>query len=198
MRKLLAGVALLLVACGASPEYGAGARPYVRPLMKEDGDIFCSAVVIRPGVVMTASHCADLDMRLAQYGTVGTVVAAGNEQFDLALVLFTEAEAPCPCARIADSEAALDEPVVVVGYPRGLTQVVTRGAGQGVINNSALPYGGPRLVSTAPVYGGNSGGGVFVQRNNEYQLVGILVEGFAHISLSMPVVSINQFLQPAL
>jgi S1-C subfamily serine protease len=193
MRMVIAGLALFLAACtvGAADDNGAGARQFVVPL-KNSAGIFCSGVPIRDGLVLTAAHCVD---DLAP--EVGTVLVTGDARFDLALVLAPDAH--CPCARIADSDAAMDEQVVVVGYPRGLTQVVTVGTSQGVVEESKeLPYGGPRLVTTAQAAGGNSGGGAFVYRAGEYQLVGILVEGLDHLTFSLPVGAINNFLQPAL
>lgn len=186
--------AVLLTACTMLPfaDNGAAARQYVHAL----GETRCSGVVISPGVVLTASHClspAEM-LTLKPGGTKPVVIASGDDRLDYALLRFPAAEAPCPCAPIAEREAAPDESVVIVGYPRGiLTQVVTLGESQGVQDNPRMQYG-RRLVTTAPVAGGNSGGGVFVYRDGEYQLVGVLVESASHLSFAIPLADLRPFI----
>lgn len=196
VKKLIAGLVLLIASCGAGFQ---DLRPQGRSLERENGDKFCSAVVIRPGLVLTADHCiaGESHAAIQPNGPNGLIVARGdNGALDLALILYPHAEAACPCVKLADHEAHVDEKVFIMGYPRGITQVVTEGRSQGVVEADVIfPGVGRRLVLTASATNGNSGGGVFVFRNGEYQLVGILVEGIANLTFAIPLADIKPFLQ---
>jgi S1-C subfamily serine protease len=198
---------LLVPACATFtpvvPEQGS--RDFVRPLSFVDGDVFCSGVVLAPGLVLTAAHCvvANPEPALRPGGATGQVIARGEGKVDLALLKFPAAEAPCPCVPLAYSEGRVDEAVYVVGYPYGIAKVVTVGTAQGVHEATVagafgMPqYLGRRLVITAAASPGNSGGGVFAFRNGEFQLVGILVEGTANLSFAIPLVDIEALLADA-
>ena len=194
MKKLIAGLVLLLASCTASAVDLTVTRGFVRPLHQENGQIFCSAVVLQPGLALTADHCVrETPGAIQSNGPTGVPLARGNDNLDFALLNFTVGDAPCPCVRLADREADVDEVVYVVGYPRGMTQVVTLGHSQGVVDNPSMPYG-RRLVVTAQVAGGNSGGGVFVHRDGEFQLVGLLVEAMGHLSFAVPLADLRPFI----
>lgn len=191
---------LTAVACAPTVEPVAvplqGAREFVRSLHLDSGRIFCSAVVLQPGLFLTADHCIrETPGALASPDAPGgIVISRGDDRLDYALVNFPlRAESQCPCVRIAEREADVDEVVYVVGYPRGMAQVVTLGHSQGVIDNREMPYG-RRLVVTAQVAGGNSGGGVFVHRDGEFQLVGLLVEAQGHLSFAVPLADLRPFI----
>jgi V8-like Glu-specific endopeptidase len=187
VKNLIAGVVLFLASCVATAVDFTVVRSFVRPLT-QGSQIFCSAVMLQPGLALTAEHC------IAAYTPPNsTVVARGNDNLDYALLGFTVGDALCPCVRLAEREADIDEVVYVVGYPRGITQVVTLGHSQGVVSSPELPYG-RRLVITAQVAGGNSGGGVFVLRDGEFQLVGLLVEAVGHLSFAVPLADLRPFL----
>lgn len=157
-------------------------------LQDTQGRTFCSAVMIRHGLALTADHCV-----AANVPPTSVVIARGNDRLDYALLNFPST-AGCPCVRLAEREADMDEVVYVVGYPRGMTQVVTLGHSQGVVDNPEMPYG-RRLVVTAQVAGGNSGGGVFVYRDGEFQLVGLLVEAMGHLSFAVPLADLRPFIE---
>jgi S1-C subfamily serine protease len=191
---LAVAIALTLVgplAAFAQPN-GADARPTVRSLSDR-----CSGVVLAPGYVLTADHCVNAVTALRAGGPAGTVIARGDDRLDYAVLVFPQAEAQCPCVRVAAREAEVDEPVYVIGYPLGIAQIVTFGVSQGVVGHERMPFG-RRLVTTAQVAGGNSGGGVFVFRDGEYQLVGLLVESHAHISFAVPLADLQPFLARAM
>jgi serine protease Do len=163
---------------------------------------FGSAVIVRPGYALTAQHVAvNKDLRLVEKGTIGRVLATLEDPHgDLALVKYPLNEARCPCVRLADSEAQPDEIVYVIGFPHGVASVVTIGRAQGVQSvNMSGPFGksdlGSRLIITAPVSPGNSGGGVFVRRRGEFQLVGIMVEGAGSVFFAVPLATIKPFLE---
>lgn len=191
MKTLIVALGLFFASCVVA---AGAARPFVSSL-HSGGKPVCSAVVLTPGVVLTADHCVNTPLTFgANGGIVGTVIARGDDRLDYALLSFPASVAACPCVRIADREAEIDEAVYVVGYPLGIAQVLTFGTSQGVQDNDRLPFG-RRLVLTAPVAGGNSGGGVFVYRDGEYQLVGVLVEAIEHLAFAVPLADLNPFIQ---
>lgn len=198
LAALCAVLALVLTGCAPVDELP---RDQVRKLQADGG--VGSGVVIRPGLVLTAGHVAGVkELRVRARGKPGTTVAARNDSVDLGLVYFPSAEAQCPCVTLADYDAQRDEPVYVIGYPRGIAQVVTEGKAQSV-TNVAGAFGmfgmhvevGQRLIVTATAAPGNSGGGVFVLREGEYQLVGVVVEIAGDLTLAMPLSKVRAFLK---
>lgn len=160
-----------------------------------------SGVVIAPGVVLTAGHVAShpgLNVLVAPpQGDKGKTKAV-DQDHDLGLIEYPADIVTCPCAKLADHEAELDERVIVVGFPYGIgatagRSVVTEGRSQGVM---LLPDGDVKLIVTAPVAPGNSGGGVYVFRDGEWQLVGILVASTPQgaVSIVVPLSDIKAFL----
>ena len=165
-----------------------------------------SGVVLRPGLVLTADHVAQLKgLKTSAGGAAGVPVAMGDSQLDLGLLQFPAADAKCPCVKLADHDATLDEPVWIAGFPLGITEVVTYGASQGVKDHILVngPQGttediGRRLVLTTSAQPGNSGGGAFVFRNGEWELVGIVVQVTGtpggSMTFAIPVSDIRRFL----
>ena len=209
MKKLLLAIfaAVVLIGCASIPNQTSySPRSEVHKLANGGGS--GSGVVIAPGYVLTAAHVAvEPGLMIAGHGKdTGVVAAAGQGTLDLALLAYPKATASCPCAKLADNDAVVDEPVIVVGYPYGIAQVVTRGESQGVRNikvpdETGLSYTAEhRLVITAPAAPGNSGGGVFAYRDGKWQLVGILTEAASqgNLSLAIPVSDIKKFLKPGL
>jgi S1-C subfamily serine protease len=85
---------------------------------------------------------------------------------DLALIT---ADVSCPCATLATSPPLVDEEVVVIGYPymRNVNmQIATQGRIQGITETGSI-------LSTANIAPGNSGGGMFVKRDEKWYLIGV-------------------------
>lgn len=193
---------LAIPGCSTEPDV-SDARAQVRKLTIEGG--VGSGVVIAPGFVLTAQHVAiHPGLMLRAKGPKGSVLGLGDSaKVDLGLLHFPARGAQCPCAKLAEFEALPDEPIYVVGYPHGITQTLTRGRSQGVVHHVVVPgaWGipvvlGQRLIFTATIAPGNSGGGVFVFRDGEFQLVGIVVESTGNgIGLAIPLSVVRQFLQ---
>jgi hypothetical protein len=104
----------------------------------------------------------------------------------------TEWVSLAPLARRRLGEPANEKQLIVVGFPYNEfihAQVLTLGRAQGISSDG-------QLVMTAAALPGNSGGGVFVRRNGEWQLVGILVA--AHpggtLTLAVDLTAIRRFL----
>ena len=161
MKYVLATLALTgllsLTACTES------ARGYVRLIGADMGN--GSAVVLSPGVLLTAKHVAEAAPELfIEPQHIKVKVLRVSKDHDLALVSAPGVE--CPCVELAPYAPSIDDEVTIVGFPLNgtvKTQIVTKGTLQGILENS--------YVTTAPATFGNSGGGLFV--NNK--LVGILV-----------------------
>lgn len=154
-----------------------------------------SGVVIANGLVLTAAHVAE------NYRNKENIIAIedlSKTTRDLALMRFTEVF--CPCAKLAKYEAKVDERVIIIGYPYAVGQILTEGRSQGIYDFTGNPEFstlGLRLVLTASALPGNSGGGVFVYRDGEWQLVGILVEGVhqSTLTFAVPLQHIKEFLK---
>lgn len=85
---------------------------------------------------------------------------------------------------LAQEDPQEGEQVWTVGYPLGLTRTVTEGFFGGYMNLTPDMHfdefgnGRPVYRATPPIYGGNSGGGMFVKNDDHYELVGITDAGF--------------------
>lgn len=130
----------------------------------------CSAVVIQPGVLLTAKHCLADGARYVMPGRVPVVKTVASVAVDGAVIY-----APgvgCPCATLESAFAA--GPVAAIGFPNG-QQTVTGGAmiGYGFVG----PAGAQEraIIHTAGIARGASGGGLFQRRGPRFVLVGILI-----------------------
>lgn len=188
MKRILAVVAIIAIAVfsscalplslvhAAEPDLSAP-RAQVKVLTSGSG--FCSAVVIAPGALLSAGHCASGESKWMVNGKPVTnirYVSDGGGK-DIALMA---ADVSCPCAKFADFPPNLDEPVAVVGFPMYRTvktQIVYRARSMGPDHEDALLLD----ILTAP---GNSGGGVYVYRDGEWQLAGVLVAGLRNWAVS--------------
>lgn len=151
-----------------------------------------SGAYLGDGYVLTAAHVvASGDRRAPVVHTyfggrsVGTArILAFDPDGDLALLLVGELlTSGAQPLRWGDSTAlAPGEPLVVVGYPRGVGLTVTRGIVSGVKR-----LGGREFIQTdAAVNPGNSGGPVLNERG---QLVGIadwVLRGSAGLNFAVP------------
>jgi S1-C subfamily serine protease len=164
----------------------------VRPIVDRDGDVACSAVVVRPGVVRTAAHCLPV-----------IVTVDGLKPARMSLMYGTDAaivEVPgiqCPCATEADAPVAVGEQVMAAGFPfygqpQPSPQVITGPASvieRRTINSiyDICPATEPMcvmdfiMVEPAILDGGMSGGGAFVFRDGHWVLIGVNSVGFGPV-----------------
>jgi hypothetical protein len=144
------------------------AAPTVRPMVGSSGS--CSAVVVAPGLALTAQHCKAVgdDMTVGGHAVASTRVYSKKD-----VMLLSVPGLVCPCATLGDAPAVVGEDVASIGYPMAIGQVVAIGLGQGhvIYNNEVYTlhtaYSGP----------GMSGGGLFVQRDGKAQLVALTSRG---------------------
>lgn len=133
----------------------------------------CSAIDVGRGVLVTAKHCVD-EMELGDETESGMIIYVSPDP-DFAL-LFDTARLDNP--RPAIRAPKLGEHVYAIGYPVQLatkTQELT--VTDGVMCGPGDGNGSLRF--TAPIYFGNSGGGVWAEDGS---FVGVSVAGF----LEMP------------
>lgn len=196
MKALLVSLLVfLLVGCGSWPtDSRTGAPPYPRELVVkvETTGPFGgsgSAVILKPGMLLTARHVADIPGLVHGSDSLTPAGAPTDQTLDVAVL--SSALTACPCVRLAASDANLDEVVTIVGWPLGTVNMVTRGESQGV---HAIEGHGRRLIVATQVEGGHSGSGVFVFRDGSWQLVGIVSAGSRTQALVVPVSEIRQWI----
>ena len=130
-----------------------------------------SGVMIAPGRMLTAAHVASIDesFPLLLNGKRIKVLKI-DESLDLALLAVEE---DCPCVPLTSVSPSQDTSVAVVGFPvyrEGMPQFLTEGRVMGMDTTR------PRLTSAVLAAPGNSGGGLFVLKDDKWELVGIVVE----------------------
>lgn len=166
MKKLIVAaliVASLLFAAILAVTYTPDIPRATTYAIRAMGDGNGSGVLIAPNYLLTAAHVASS----IKNGTIEykgfklpLEVVKIDEKNDIALIKVLGIN--CPCAPIAEVNALLGTNITTVGFPMHTvikTQIVTHGVAQG---NGHF---------TSPVGPGNSGGGVF---NDKEELVGIV------------------------
>ena len=135
----------------------------------------CSAVMVKPGVLLTAAHCENSAKKLSG-SNLPVKFLRKDEKRDLMLLQVAKG---CPCVEITFDKYFQDEDVVVVGYPEASgIQIVSFGKIQGAMDFSKInaPYIG-FAMQTAPISLGSSGGPVFVKRDGQWFVGGIVSFG---------------------
>ena len=130
----------------------------------------CSSVRVEADLIVTAHHCLPEKAKVGDAYEGGTLVAL-NADFDFALFR----TAPSLNFAQLNTTAELGDRVFVVGWPSQLTGGTALTVTDGVIAGLELTKNGHVRI-TAPVYFGNSGGGVWSDRGD---LVGIAVSMYA-------------------
>lgn len=177
----LLGLAALAGGCGPLGYVETGDRRSAAVDVRDataawtDGTGLCAAVWVAPAKLFTAAHCVgEGGVGVAETpsgGRVTVVVLAVHDRIDLAVLeavgrLPAHAVAePGPTPRYADR-------VLVVGHPQGLGWSVA----EGLVTGTRTYDGAHWLQASAPVWFGNSGGGLF---DTHGRLVGITSHGHA-------------------
>jgi S1-C subfamily serine protease len=96
-----------------------------------------------------------------------------SERFDIALLDTVSEIPPHGIAVLANQSPEVGEPIYVMGHQAGITWSYMVGIVSGYRNDMSgvgLQKSGPFIQVQAPMYGGNSGGGIF---NEQGELVGM-------------------------
>ena len=170
---------------------------------------FCSAVAIKPNLLLTAAHC-DLasDEQFAMYGPTSYKLSVAGHPYtivkkdvDKDLMLVYVDGFNSSVAQFKDLVPGSDHKVVAVGFPMGLVNFITEGRIQDVaelppIVKENLGHELPKfLAASTPITGGNSGGGLFVKYNGAYYLIGICSMGGGDVALFIHPDVIASFIQ---
>lgn len=157
------------------------------PLGLERGPM-CSAVVVEPGVLRTARHCVLAGVDAVVAPGMEYPITGGRVLHDADGAVIYAPGVQCPCAKVDNRLPEVGDAVVLIGYPGSHRLALTEFTGQVTgIETAAeavkrvlgfeepdddefgyLPY----IVHTANGGVGTSGGGLFMERDGEWVLVG--------------------------
>lgn len=155
---------------------------------RDDGTLrpYCAAVWVGQNVILTAGHC--VAHREDEFSPVGDVVnfstkpdfdngidrvalvAAYNFGFDLAVLKTAAAPALHNIAKVAGGLIVPGQRVYVMGHPSGLVWNFTSGDITALRTQETFGVPVLKIQTSAPIWFGNSGGGMF---NQEGELIGI-------------------------
>lgn len=145
-------------------------------MMDAEGEGYCSAVVVQPGIALTAKHCQVGGPGWLEQN--GQLLPVAEWKLDTArdLALLTVPGLQCPCAQLAP-KAAVESgaPIVILGYPNGGPLAATYGWIVGRIQVGARLgiQAGEYVFVSGHAIGGNSGGGLFLVLDGAPRLFGI-------------------------
>jgi S1-C subfamily serine protease len=174
--------------------------------MSKDGQKVgsCSAVAIKPHILLTAAHC---DAGSINVKGVGKAVKIRKDEGVDLMFLYVE-NLKADVVAVSGVTPIMDTKVVTVGYPLGVGQFLTEGRIQAELILDDVPEEYLTKVKgyvaiSSPVVFGNSGGPVFAKINGEYKVIGIMsamaVAGFGspitHLAFAVNAETINKFLE---
>lgn len=181
-------------------------------LYDKAGDAFCSAVAIDERILITANHCvqAGENIRILTYDSSLNVIA---EKVLYVKALRTLVGKDVAILEVLDPEFKFDtfvdiasneeanavefgDDVIAIGYPAVLDLTVTEGLfGQLIKSPAPNMWEGFLYRFTAPIIGGNSGGGLYAMVDGEWKLIGVTVGGYntngAFMNVATPIESIE-------
>lgn len=219
MKKLLASVALSIVAIlgvihltpEAVPNYQEMRQAVWRmDLSSKEAKLdqvgFCSAVAIEPDLFLTAAHCdLNADEQFMLFGPQDTKFTIAGHPYtivkkdvDKDLMLVYVPGLNSSTVKFINFVPKQDSKVFVDGFPLGLVEFVTEGRLQDVAIIPDILVGKkvpPFLAVSAPIAGGNSGGGLFVQVHGHFYLIGICSMGGGDVALFVHPKVIAEFLK---
>ena len=210
MNKIFKTIAAVTLLLGASMSAHASSLDEVLKgtLKLYTGDEgICSATLVADDLLLTAGHCVDeknlnirvqvkngkfevlreeiiyvkvlrklTDPDLAILGPLDdknsfkTILGSNVSVVDVAM------------PELAGSELHTGVDVWTVGYPKAMELTVTDGLYTGAVESPAPFEASPVYQFTAPITGGNSGGGFYIRKDGEFYLVGVTVAGWRDVS----------------
>ena len=167
----------------------------------------CSATLVADDVLLTAGHCVnekdlnirvqvkDKDFNLLREEIIYVDVSKKLTDLDLAILtpkdklnsFKTVLGNNISVVSVATPEQAGSElwtgaDIWTIGYPKAMELTVTQGLFTGVVESPTDLEASPVYQITAPITGGNSGGGLYIRVDGEFYLVGVTVAGFRDVS----------------
>ncbi len=201
MRKTIAGLVGLftLVATAASASSLEEIKNATYKLY-DDGVPICSAVAISPTQLVTANHCVDgssnlsisvetldpKDLKPVSITQNFVKVVRTIKDKDVAMLQLKATNTALHVADYAvpkETKMNFGDPVIVVGYPKVMEVTMTHGEFSSMASLKEHGLDALFWKITAPVTGGNSGGGLYKEFNKgDYKLVGLTTAGFRDVS----------------
>lgn len=177
IKHLLAGIFAIYVSLAGYNVVTSVPEEMVYIIQTADGRGNGSGVLVAPGVILTARHVAEavayVPLFVKHDGVLRKVkVKAMDTNADLALLeVDGMADLDLKVASISSSLPSNGTEVKAVGFPMNRTfqgQITTEGKVVGIVED--------RLMATASILPGNSGGGLFARNwYFKYEVVGITV-----------------------
>ncbi|MGX8699315.1 MAG: S1 family peptidase [bacterium] len=202
-------LALALSAAALRTEYGADtiyamseeAVFYVRSLtgtgsLKTAGSGF---IVSADGLALTAAHvvkgAAEVQLVLASGEEVKTIeILSRNDDWDIAVLRLPAREGGYPFLKLEEEALVTGERVYAIGYPLKPVKVIS----DGIVANVRAPINGlQRLLITADLASGMSGGPILCQHGRVVGLNSATVRTMNGISISPTVTQLLQELAAA-
>ena len=204
MKKILAAFGVLLTISACSVSRVSTLEDTLKSSVQL-GD-YCSGTVIDDPdlsdgeqlTVLTAKHCISETEVIGTILTINTPVIIGNDYgkmegtkviikdisktSDLVLLQgLTADDHKLPKANVYGGLPTAGTPSFAFGYPRGESLTISFGYLGYIISNSFAPElsrSGRWQKTTNAVQGGSSGGGLFVETDNGFELIGTLTWGY--------------------
>lgn len=180
-------------------------------LFDKNGDAFCSSIAIDERTLITANHCVEVgeNIRIYTYDSDLNIIAEKVlyvkalrtlKGMDVAILEVLDPDFRFESfVDIASNEEAnsvgFGQDVIAIGYPAALELTVTEGLFGQTIKSPSSNWEGFLNRFTAPIIGGNSGGGLYAKFGDEWKLIGITVGAYnvagAFMNLATPIESIE-------
>lgn len=194
MKLLLAALAAALLFTVAVPANAGPPFEAVRAITSAVSGNICSAVVVEPGVALTAAHCLQRGLSIDGFA-VYSITAFGDSK-DIARLNVPGLS--CPCAATG-SRPAVGDQVLAAGFPLAaegarVVSPVARVAFIGNVRQYIPDFPGELsnetyiITDAAIIDHGDSGGALFSLRDGEWRVVGINAIGVPDVSSCMPFV----------
>jgi hypothetical protein len=204
LKSLLYILAAAMLLTVAVPTQSSIAPPFGAVRVVSKGDTkFCSAVVVSPGVAITAAHCLQNGMAVDGLGAQSVERWLTNKDIAVLHVYGLK----CPCAKLGARPAKGDQ-VLAVGFPADregeqAISAVARVASVGALRD-ALPaifdQTDPTLDSiyivtdTNIINPGDSGGALFSMQDGEWRVIGINAIRISDPSSCNPFIGCSRYL----
>ena len=183
----------------------------------------CSAVVIKSvpegdehkigTYMLTAAHCVKANQGVINADIYDGRTLVTNRSFvydrvhiqvqhDLGWIKLRDSTTLFKSVKVADTRKVdVGDDVYAIGFPKAAVKAITRGMISQITDLSRLTKKtspDPVYLTSVPIVGGNSGGGLFQKVNGKFELIGVAsrgMMGFEHVSIFIPLDKVREFLK---